>query len=58
MLRASAPVDSVVSGVNQAIPQVADVFGVDTSAADTVFVNAAICDEDSSGNTWCHSCSE
>ena len=41
MLRASAPVDSVVSGVNQAIPQVADVFGVDTSAADTVFVNAA-----------------
>ena len=41
MLRASAPVDSVVSGVNQAIPQVADVFGIDTSAADTVFVNAA-----------------
>mmetsp|Transcript_5972 Transcript_5972/g.26763 ORF Transcript_5972/g.26763 Transcript_5972/m.26763 type:complete len:161 (-) Transcript_5972:165-647(-) len=40
-VRASAPVDSVVSGVNQAIPQVADVFGVDTSAADTVFVNAA-----------------
>ena len=40
-LRASAPVDSVVSGVNQAVPQVADIFGIDTSAADTLFVNAA-----------------
>ena len=31
----------MVSGVNQAVPQVADIFGIDTSAADTLFVNAA-----------------